>query len=88
MIDFRKLTLPLVVIGPLIGGALVAGGAWATSKADTAELEKRVAGSEARVSKLEEQRTDEAIERQAIKSDLKYIAKAMERLERALGTTP
>lgn len=86
MVDIKKLALPFVMIGPLIGGALVAGGAWATNNATAAELVKRVGQQEARVSKLEEQRAEEAVQRTELKTDMKYVVKALERLEDRLGT--
>jgi TolA-binding protein len=85
-VNVTKLSLPLMVLGPILAAVAGASGSWAMNKAQVDQVTERVA--ELRVSDQELQRRAQTAELrfQRLEIQLDTVQRSLERIERKLGT--
>lgn len=79
-----KLSLPMAMVGTLLTAAVGAGAVYAATVAKVEQVTQAQAQTRDEVRRLQEQRENLTLELSEVKTELKQIARTLERIDRRL----
>lgn len=84
--SLAKLSLPLVLMGPLLGAAAGAGGSYMVTQERVAALGATAVTNTTKISELEKGSAETRAQVTEVRTDMKHVLHALDRLETKLGT--
>ncbi len=84
--SLTKLTIPILLLGPILGTAFGAGGAIMVQREQIKTLDRNYAETKAEVKQLQKDKEEQRIDTIELKTKMEYTVKALERLETKFGT--
>lgn len=86
MIPIQKISLPIMLLGPILAATFGAGASIAVTRAQLEDIREKAQASEARVERMQAEKAAQGERIKGVEVALEHIAKALERIERKLGT--